>query len=170
MTSPLSCAKLGDEFTLSLAKNFHNWRWVYTFPCQKLAQLAMSLHFPLPKLRNFRFPLHISRLSLFKWSPLWRWNSQWVHIFRCQKKFAVFVSTPWNGAFVSSRATSDRKPKTNDQILPSSTLFFLWKKDACTVWKLLEKMKNDATFVRMRSDDHLGDTKMSKKGASLRRI
>ena len=38
------------------------------------------------------------------------------------------------------------------------------------VWKLLEKMENDATFVRMRSGDHLGDAKMSKKGASLRRI
>ena len=25
-------------------------------------------------------------------------------------------------------------------------------------------MKNDATFVRMRSGDHLGDAKMSKKG------
>ena len=36
--------------------------------------------------------------------------------------------------------------------------------------KLLEKMKNDTTFVRMRSGDHLGDAKMSKKGTSLRRI
>ena len=31
-------------------------------------------------------------------------------------------------------------------------------------------MKNDATFVRMRSGDHHGDAKMSKKGTSLRRI
>ena len=31
-------------------------------------------------------------------------------------------------------------------------------------------MKNDATFVRMRSGDRLGDAKMSKKGTSLRRI
>ena len=38
------------------------------------------------------------------------------------------------------------------------------------VWKLLEKMKNDATFVRMRSGDHFEDAKMSKKGTSLRRI
>ena len=41
-----------------------NWRWIYTFPCQKFAQLAMSLHFPLPKIRTFRFSLHTSRLSL----------------------------------------------------------------------------------------------------------
>ena len=31
-------------------------------------------------------------------------------------------------------------------------------------------MKNDATFVRMHSGDHLGDAKMSKKSTSLRRI
>ena len=35
--------------------------------------------------------------------------------------FAFFVPTLSNGA---SRATSDRKPKTNDQILPSPILFF----------------------------------------------
>ena len=29
-------------------------------------------------------------------------------------------------------------------------------------------MKNDTTFVRMRSGDHLGDAKMSKKGTLLR--
>ena len=38
------------------------------------------------------------------------------------------------------------------------------------VWKLLKKMKNNTTFVRMRSGDHLGDAKMSKKGTSLRQI
>ena len=41
--------KIGDELTLSLAKNSHNWRWAYT---------------PLPKIRTFRFSLHTSRLSL----------------------------------------------------------------------------------------------------------
>ena len=41
--------------------------------------------------------------------------------------------------------------------------FFLFESS----WK---KMKNDTTFVRMRSGDHLGDAKMSKKGTSLRRI
>ena len=46
---------------------------------------------------------------------------------------------------------------------PRALIFFF-------VWKLLEKMKNDTTFVRMRSGDHLGDAKMSKKGTSLRRI
>ena len=41
--------------------------------------------------------------------------------------------------------------------------FFLFERS----WK---KMKNNTTFVRMRSGDHLGDAKMSKKGTSLRRI
>ena len=31
-------------------------------------------------------------------------------------------------------------------------------------------MKNDTAFVRMRSGDHLGDAKMSKKGTPLHRI
>ena len=31
-------------------------------------------------------------------------------------------------------------------------------------------MKNDTTFVRMRSGDRLGDVKVSKKGTTLRRI
>ena len=30
-------------------------------------------------------------------------------------------------------------------------------------WKVLDKYENDTTFVRMPSDDHLGDAKMSKK-------
>ena len=34
----------------------------------------------------------------------------------------------------------------------------------------LDAILVNATFVRMRSGDHLGDAKMSKKGASLRRI
>ena len=42
-------------------------------------------------------------------------------------------------------------------------IFFLFERS----WK---KMKNATTFVRMRSGDHLGDAKMSKKGTSLRRI
>ena len=42
-------------------------------------------------------------------------------------------------------------------------IFFLFESS----WK---NIKNDTTFVRMRSGDHLGDAKMSKKGTSLRRI
>ena len=60
-------AKIGDEFTLSLAKNSH---------------LAMSVHFPLPKICTFRFSLHTSHLTLL---ILWHWNLQLVLTFRCQK-------------------------------------------------------------------------------------
>ena len=56
------------------------------------------------------------------------------------------------------RAKQARKEEHN-----KSLNFFLFESS----WK---KMKNDATFVRMRSGDHLGDAKMSKKGTSLRRI
>ena len=42
-------------------------------------------------------------------------------------------------------------------------IFFLFESS----WK---KMKIETTFVRMRSGDHLGDAKMSKKGTSLSRI
>ena len=31
------------------------------------------------------------------------------------------------------------------------------------VWKLSKNMNNDTTFVHMRSGDHLGDAKMSKR-------
>ena len=37
-------ALIGDEFTLSLAKNSHNWRRAYTFPCQKIRSFRFSLH------------------------------------------------------------------------------------------------------------------------------
>ena len=49
------------EVTSPLSRD---WRWIHTFTCQKFAQLAMSLHFPLPKIRTFHFSLHTSRLSL----------------------------------------------------------------------------------------------------------
>ena len=93
-------AKICIEFPTFFAKNSHNWRWVYTFPSQKFALF-----------------LHTSGLSLLKWSPLWCWNSQLTHIFRCQNG-RPFSSDLSNDA---SRAMSDRKPKTKDQILPSPT-------------------------------------------------
>ena len=106
-------AKIGDEFTLSLAKNSHNWRWAYTFPCQKFALFVSP------------FTLPVSPFT--ERSPWWRWNSQWVHTFHCQKFFRPQALFPplSNG---TSRATSDRKPKTKDQILPSPILFFPSKK------------------------------------------
>ena len=71
-------SKIGDEFTLSLAKNSHNWRWAYTFPCQKFALFVSP------------FTLPVSPFT--ERSPLWRWNSQRVHTFHCQKNFRPLCS------------------------------------------------------------------------------
>ena len=71
-------AKIGDEFTLSLAKNWYNWRWAYTFPCQKFALFVSP------------FTLPVSPFT--ERSPLWRWNSQWVPTFHCQKFFRPLCS------------------------------------------------------------------------------
>ena len=51
---------------LKLAMSLH-------FPMPKIRTIAVSSHFPLPKIRTFRSSLHTSCLSSFlKWSPLWR--------------------------------------------------------------------------------------------------
>ena len=77
----------------------------------------MSLHFPLPKIRIFRFSLHTSRLSLRGEVTVALKFAMSSH-FPLLKNFSPsgFVPPLSNG---TSRATSDRKPKTNDQILPS---------------------------------------------------
>ena len=100
-------AKIGDELhTRSL--------------CQKFAQLAMTLHFPLPKTRTFNFvsPFTLPVSPFTEMSPLCRWNSQWVHTIRFffhRKVFALFVRTFSNGA---SRATSDRNPRQTTKSCP----------------------------------------------------
>ena len=122
-------AKIGDEFTLSLAKNSHNWRWAYTFPCQKFALFVSP------------FTLPVSPFT--ERSPWWRWNSQWVHTFHCQKIFrpqALFL------LFQTSRATSDRKPKTNDQILPGPILFFPSKNWIKLIPKTIGNRKRDSAW------------------------
>ena len=115
--------------TLSLAKNSHNWRWAYTFPCQKFAL--------------FVSPFTLSVPPFTERSPLWRWNSQWVHTFHCQNFFARFVPPLSNG---TSRTTSDRKPKTNDQILPSPILFFPSKNWIKLIPKTIGNRKRDCAW------------------------
>ena len=87
---------IGDKLTLSLAKNSH-----FSF---------LASHFPsLPSGRGQHGGAEIRNeftLSIAK------------NFFRPQ---AFYVPPLSNG---TSRATSDRKPKTNDQILPSPILFF----------------------------------------------
>ena len=82
------------------------------FPMSKICTIAVSSHFPLPKNRPFRFSLHTSYLTIVALKFA-------VHTFLCQKIRPLCSDSLLNGA---SRATSDRKPKTNDQILPSSII------------------------------------------------
>ena len=80
-----------------------NWWWFCTFPCQ----LAMILHFLLPKLALF-----VSSVTL-PFSPFFNGHHCGAEIrneftLTVAKKIALFVPTLSNGA---SRATSDRRPK-----------------------------------------------------------
>ena len=123
-------AKIGDEFTCSL--------------CQKFAQLAMSLHFPLPKTRTFRFSLHTSCLSLHCEVTIVALKFAIGSHFPLPKFFSPSLFPLFqNGA---SRATSDRKPKTNDQILPSPILFFPSKKWIKLIPKTIGNRKRDCAW------------------------
>ena len=102
-------------------------------------KLAMNLHFPLPKIRTignelplslaknrtFRFSLHTSRarLSLHGEVTMVALKIAMSSHFPLPKNVSPsgFVPPLSNG---TSRATSDRKPKTNDQTLPNPILFF----------------------------------------------
>ena len=83
----------------------------------------MSLHFPLPKIRTFRFSLHTSRLSLHGEVTLVALKFAMSSHFPLPKIFppSGFVPPLSNG---TTGATSDRKPKTNEKILPSPIFFF----------------------------------------------
>ena len=82
-------AKIGNEFTLSLAKNSHNWRWAYTFPCQKFALFVSP------------FTLPVSPFT--ERSPLWRWNSQWVHTSKLPKIFSPSLFPLFQMAWAARR-------------------------------------------------------------------
>ena len=124
-------AKIGDEFTLSLAKKF--------------AQLAMSLHFPLPKIRTYRFSLHTSLLSLHGEVTMVALKFAMSSHFPLPKFFlpSGFVPPLSNG---TSRAASDRKPKTNDQILPNPILFFPSKNWIKLIPKTIGNRKRDCAW------------------------
>ena len=100
------------------------------------ARLAMNSHFHLPKIRTIGDELtrslaknsHFSfLLSHFPSLPSRRGHHCGAEIRNeftlsiAKNCFALFVPPLSNG---TSRTTSDRKPKTNDPILPSPILFF----------------------------------------------
>ena len=103
-------------------------------------KLAMNLHYPLPNIRTIgdELTLSLAKNSHFSFLPSHFPSLPSRRGHHCgaeirneftpsiaTKCFALFVPPPSNG---TSRATSDRKPKTNDQILPSPMLFFPSKK------------------------------------------
>ena len=100
---------------LKLAMNLH-------FPLPKIRtigdELTLSLAKNSPKIRTFRFSRHTSRLSLRGEVTILALKFAMSSHFPLPKSFSPsgFVPLLSNG---TSRATSDRKPKTNDQILPS---------------------------------------------------
>ena len=108
-------AKIGDEFTLSLAKNSH-----FSF---------LPSHFPsLPSRRGHHCGAEIRNEFTFSIA---------------KNFFALFVPPLSNG---TSRATSDRKPKTNDRILPSPILFFPTKKWIKLIPKTIGNRKRDCAW------------------------
>ena len=122
-------AKIGDEFTLSLAKNSRSWRWAYTFPCQKFALFVSP------------FTLPVSPFT--ERSPLWRWYSQRVHTFHCQKIFRPLCSPSFKWHEPRDEWS---KPKTNDQILPSPILFFPSKNWIKLIPKTIGNRKRDCAW------------------------
>ena len=79
----------------------------------------MSLHFSLPKIRTFRFSLHTSRVSL-RGEVTMVARAEICNEFTlsiAKNVFAFRLVPPLSNG--TSCATSDRKPKSNDQILPS---------------------------------------------------
>ena len=88
-------AKIGDEFTLSLAKNSHKWRRIYTFPCQKFALFVSPFTLSVSPFLNGH---HCGAEFCNEFTlPL-------------PKNFSLLVRNLSNGA---SRATSDRKLKAS---------------------------------------------------------
>ena len=97
----------------------------------------MNLHVPLPKIRTIgdELTLFLAKNSHFSFIPDTSRLSLHGEVTMVALKFAMsshfplpkifspsgFVPPLSNG---TSRATSDRKPKANDQILPSPILFF----------------------------------------------
>ena len=119
-------AKIGDEFTLSLAKISHKWRRVYTFPCQKFALFVSPFTLPVSPFLNGHYCDAEIRNEFTLPLP---------------KNVSLLVRNLSNGA---SRATSDRK--TNDQILPSPTLFFPSKNWIKLIPKTIGNRKRDCAW------------------------
>ena len=165
-------AKIGDEFTLpgsdviivalKLAMS------LYTFPCQK-----SHFSFLCQKVALFVSPFTLP-VSPFSNGHHYHCGAEIRNDFSLSvvKKFRPLCSDflKWRDCSFHRKMNQIKAgppPLPLEAILVifgrRALIFFLFESS----WK---KMKNDTTLVRMRSGDHLGDAKMSKKGTSLRRI
>ena len=121
-------------------------------------KLAMNLHFPLPKIRTIgdELTLSLAKKSHFSFLPSHFPSLPSRRGHHCgaeirneftlsiaKKIFALFVPPLSDG---TSRGTSDRKPKTNDQILPSPILFFPSKKWIKLIPKTIGNRKRDCAW------------------------
>ena len=122
------------------------------------ARLAMNSHFHLPKIRtigdeltlslaknsHFSFlPSHFPSLPSRRGHHCGAENRNEFTLSIAKKFFALFVPPLSNG---TSRTTSDRKPKTNDQILPSPILFFPLKNWIKLIPKTIGNRKRDCAW------------------------
>ena len=132
----------------------------------------MNLHFPLPKIRTIgdELTLSLAKTSHFSFLPSRFPSLPSRRGHHCgaeiRNEFTLSIAKHFFAHFVpplsngTSRATSDRKPKTNDQILPSPILFFPSKKWIKLIPKLLEIEKEivrevargDKPYLRKSTD------------------
>ena len=121
-----------------------NWRWIYTFPLPKIRTIGHEFTLSLAKNSHFSFlPSHFPSLPSLRGHHCGAEIRNGFTLSVAKKFFALFVPTLSNGA---SRATSDRKPKTNDQILPSPILFFPSKKWIKSIPKTIGNRKRDCAW------------------------
>ena len=130
--------------TLSLAKNSHNWRWAYTFPCQKFALFVSP------------FTLPVSPFT--ERSPLWRWISQWVHTFHCQKFLRPLCSPSfkWHEPHDEWSKTQDKwsNPAQSYFVLPIEKLNQINTKKLLEIEKEIvrEVARGDKPYLRKSTD------------------
>ena len=123
---------------LKLAMNLH-------FHLPKIRTIGDELTLSLPKFRTFRFSLHTSRLSLHGEVTMVGLKFAMSSHFSLPNMFSPsgFVPPLSNS---TSRATSDQKPTTNDQILPSPILFFPSKNWIKLIPKTIGNRKRDCAW------------------------
>ena len=112
----------------------------------------MNLHFPLPKIRTIgdEFTLSLAKNSHFSFLPSHFPSLPSRRGHHCgaeiRNEFTLSVANEFTLSVAKSRATSDRKPKRNDRILPSPILFLPSKKWIKWIPKTIGNRKRDCAW------------------------